>query len=177
MKKEDPRIIRTRQNIIESFNRLIQKKNFQDISISDITKEAEINRSTFYYHFLDKYDLKDNIQREVFTKEVFNQLVLQERMDEKTIILSLEAIVNCHNNLTFQCQRSYEEFRPQLDSELRERLSQILLQILNKQYGEKEEHKLLSSYWGWGIYGVAFDCINKKIEFNEAAKRLIALIL
>lgn len=60
----------------------IKQKDFSDISITDITQEAEINHSTFYYHFMDKYDLIDVIQREVLTKEIFEKVAIQEVIDE-----------------------------------------------------------------------------------------------
>lgn len=47
----------TKQALAEAFKRLIQTKNFQHITISDITREAGFNRQTFYYHFKDIYDL------------------------------------------------------------------------------------------------------------------------
>lgn len=47
----------TKQALAEAFKRLIQTKNFQHITIGDITREAGFNRQTFYYHFKDIYDL------------------------------------------------------------------------------------------------------------------------
>ena len=49
--KTDPRILRTRKLIMDSFIELSSKKDFKDITIKDITTEAMINRATFYYHF------------------------------------------------------------------------------------------------------------------------------
>lgn len=59
--KIDPRILRTRKLIIDSFERLSKIKSFDDISVTDITKEAMINRATFYNHFIDKYDLLEQL--------------------------------------------------------------------------------------------------------------------
>jgi len=59
--KTDPRILRTRKLIVDSFENLTQTKSFNDISVTDITREAMINRATFYNHFLDKYDLLEQM--------------------------------------------------------------------------------------------------------------------
>lgn len=63
--KTDPRILRTRKSIMDSFIELSGKKEFKDITVKDITTEAHINRATFYYHFEDIYDLLDKSLSEV----------------------------------------------------------------------------------------------------------------
>lgn len=63
------------------FNKLMKEKDFSDISISEIVKEAGINRNTFYYHFKDinefvKAFLEDeilNTVREKIKKNQFNE--------------------------------------------------------------------------------------------------------
>ena len=44
---------------------LLAKKDFSDITVSDITRKAGINRGTFYLHYLDKEDLAQSISDEV----------------------------------------------------------------------------------------------------------------
>ena len=63
--KTDPRVLRTRKLIMDSFMELSSKKEFKDITVKDITTEAMINRATFYYHFEDIYDLLDKVLSEV----------------------------------------------------------------------------------------------------------------
>lgn len=41
---------------------LLETKDFHKISVSDIIKKAKINRSTFYRHYVDKYDILDHIK-------------------------------------------------------------------------------------------------------------------
>ena len=48
---------RTKKWIAEAMKRLLVKKPLEKIFVTDICKEAEIERPTFYYHFKDKYDL------------------------------------------------------------------------------------------------------------------------
>ena len=48
---------RTKLWIAEKMKNLMKKKSLDKIRITEICKEAEIERSTFYYHFRDKYDL------------------------------------------------------------------------------------------------------------------------
>ena len=57
---------RTRLLILAAFNKLVQKKSFDKITIDDICKEAAVGRSTFYRYFSDKYDILDYSLRETF---------------------------------------------------------------------------------------------------------------
>ena len=50
----DPRVLRSRQMLMESLLRLLTRKEFNDISIQEIADEATLNRATFYLHYPDK---------------------------------------------------------------------------------------------------------------------------
>jgi AcrR family transcriptional regulator len=50
----DPRVLRSRQMLMESLVRLLNRKEFDDISIQEIADEATLNRATFYLHYPDK---------------------------------------------------------------------------------------------------------------------------
>jgi AcrR family transcriptional regulator len=63
---EDLRIRRTRKLLQEAMIELAAEKGFAEISVRDITERAMVNRSTFYRHYLDKYDLLDQYMTEVF---------------------------------------------------------------------------------------------------------------
>lgn len=55
--KTDLRIIKTNKILFDALLKLMKKKSFEKIKISDICEEALINRSTFYAHYEDKYEL------------------------------------------------------------------------------------------------------------------------
>ncbi|WP_227861551.1 TetR/AcrR family transcriptional regulator C-terminal domain-containing protein [Clostridioides sp. ZZV14-6105] len=44
---------------------LIDEKGFNNISVTDLTQRADINRGTFYLHYVDKYDLLEKIENEI----------------------------------------------------------------------------------------------------------------
>jgi len=64
----DPRIKRTLNLIREAFVSLMDEKGFDQITVQDITKHAEINRATFYRHYLDKYDLLEKTVDEMLDR-------------------------------------------------------------------------------------------------------------
>jgi AcrR family transcriptional regulator len=50
----DPRILRSRRMLMDALIRLLNQKEFEDISIQEIADEATLNRATFYLHYPDK---------------------------------------------------------------------------------------------------------------------------
>ena len=50
----DPRILRSRQMLMEALLRLLTRKEFDNISVQEIADEATLNRATFYLHYPDK---------------------------------------------------------------------------------------------------------------------------
>lgn len=56
-KREDLRITKTKNAIYNTFFEMMKEKSFEEIKIADICSKALINRSTFYAHFNDKYEL------------------------------------------------------------------------------------------------------------------------
>src|SRR5258708_32546693 len=53
----DPRIRRTRDLLQQALGKLLKKKEFEEISVQDITEAATLNRATFYDHYNDKFAL------------------------------------------------------------------------------------------------------------------------
>ncbi len=52
----------SQEKIEKIFIELLQKKEITEITVSEICKAAEINRSTFYANYVDIYDLADRIR-------------------------------------------------------------------------------------------------------------------
>lgn len=64
MKKDDsldPRVIKTREAILEALLSLCESKGFGRTSVGDIVEHARINRATFYKHYRDKFDLVEKV--------------------------------------------------------------------------------------------------------------------
>ena len=65
------KITKTQKKFEESLLKLMETKKFEAITVNDITELANFNRSTFYRHYFDKYELlekiEDNILNDVLT--------------------------------------------------------------------------------------------------------------
>lgn len=57
---------KTKQEIKEALIQLLHEKPLEDISVSLLSQTAKINRGTFYLHYLDKYDLMDQLKAETW---------------------------------------------------------------------------------------------------------------
>lgn len=61
---QDRRNRKTQNAIKEIFLKLLQKHSFYDITVQQIADLADINRGTFYFHYVDKYDLLEKMENE-----------------------------------------------------------------------------------------------------------------
>lgn len=58
---------RTKGLITAAFLNILSEKTFDTMTIGDITTAANINRGTFYLHYMDKFDLLDKIEQQLFS--------------------------------------------------------------------------------------------------------------
>ena len=61
----DLRITKTKTAIINAFLSLRSKKPLEKITIKELCEQAMINKSTFYSHYGDIYELSDMLDTEV----------------------------------------------------------------------------------------------------------------
>ena len=66
----------TEKKIINSFVFLLRQTDFYSLSIKSIVENADINRSTFYDYYYDKYDLWNKIE-----KDILNEIQKQCKKD------------------------------------------------------------------------------------------------
>ena len=64
-RKMDRRTRYTRQAIRETLLELMEEKPFSKVTVTEVCKKAEMNRGTFYLHYLDLSDVLDDIIREM----------------------------------------------------------------------------------------------------------------
>lgn len=84
----DRRIIKTRNVIKKACLELINEKGFETMTILDIAERANINRGTFYLHYIDKYDLLDKYEQELSMKleaVMEKHLLLSETLEQLLI--------------------------------------------------------------------------------------------
>jgi len=83
----DPRVLRSRQMLMESLLRLLTRKEFDNISIQEIADEATLNRATFYLHYSDK-----NALLQAMTAARFRDLIARRGLSFTNCDGALQAI-------------------------------------------------------------------------------------
>ena len=83
-KKEYRSALRSRRLIRAALLELLQEKKFEKITVTDIVKRADINRSTFYAHYSDVRALMEELQNEF----VERALALVKDMDFRELLHS-----------------------------------------------------------------------------------------
>lgn len=63
----EKKLTRVDKLIRAAFAELLQKKPFPSIKVSEIIAKAEVSRSAFYAHYVDIFDLIDQIEQELFS--------------------------------------------------------------------------------------------------------------
>ena len=94
----------TKSDIKEAFIQLLATKSLEDITISQLTKKAGVNRSTFYLHYLDKQDFLEQLKEEtlstvrmILRKETFYpkealEAILSYFQESSAFLLKLQKI-------------------------------------------------------------------------------------
>lgn len=73
LQKMDRRSRKTRNALTAALMELLETKSIKNISVTELTKRADVNRATFYVHYRDVFDMLDQVKSEIC--EVFEELM------------------------------------------------------------------------------------------------------
>lgn len=103
----------TKETFVQALVALCQEKNYDKITVQDISQTAELNRQTFYYHFKDKKDLL----RYAYYQRGLQYLVSDELALtnwEESVLQMLKEMQECHqfylNTVTADAEVLTKEF-------------------------------------------------------------------
>lgn len=131
-KKTDRRTLKTRKAICEAFAELLTVKDLHKITVQEIADKADINRVTFYKHYLDVYDLYDKIEEEVLIELGILILRLNEQRDD--------AFYSCLIEYIFEHKSIFKMmFSPNGTNRLRDRFSKMMEGIFRTLICEQKE--------------------------------------
>ncbi len=70
MNTQDLRVVKTRTNIKNAFCKMLKKSPVEKISVTELAKQAQINKGTFYLHYQDIYALYNEVRDEFLQKMI-----------------------------------------------------------------------------------------------------------
>lgn len=103
---------RTKQLFKVALMRLLETESFACISVKDIVEKADYNRTTFYNHYYDKYDLLDDVTQDLLdglaiaVKESFEGYHNTHHMLMRASDITLFDYVYQHRNIIYICKKS-----------------------------------------------------------------------
>lgn len=167
----------TREQISQSFKKLMMKKSFDKITISDISNECGINRQTFYYHFRDKYELLNTI----FYNDVIAELIDGLSIDNWTEkFLKMLQIIKKDSKLYRNALNiSYGgEFRDYLLDISKKLLYEIIGHLTEEHPIDDYNRMFLARFFAHGVSGMIIDWVTTgmKEEPEEITHHLKEII-
>lgn len=95
MRKTDRRTLYTKNVIKNTILELSNKKDFDKITVTQVCKIAEINRGTFYIHYVDLYEALDDILDDILenTSNIFEHLNIKNKKENSKCTYPLCSII------------------------------------------------------------------------------------
>lgn len=156
----------SQDKIEKTFINLIQTKELNQISVSDICKKANLNRSTFYSNYIDIYDLADKIRDNLLTEVL--KLYSNEINDKKHSYNFLKLFKHIKENQLFY--KTY--FKLNYDNQINGLYAMIDYNEVEKFYSKKENIEYHITFFKYGLNAVIkrwlyYGCKETPEEINE----------
>ncbi len=170
--REDPRVLRTRQLLLQAFTDLFSEKGFHAMTVQDITERASVHRGTFYAHFEDKYAILQYWLREQFRQRIASPVLCAGPWSRSTLRLLIQRIVEWFTELHDLTRSEDRALIPLVVTTLQEALFELLVQEFQpvapssmEQRGALETVAMVTS---WAIFGSGFQCFHQWDEQQAA---------
>lgn len=170
--KTDLRIVKTKKILFNSLLNLMKIKNFEKIKISDICEESLINRSTFYAHYDDKYELLIDL----FEERKLS--LLKDFEDNENKAFSKEYLMELLSILIDHIEENKEIYSAILANNRNGILIDFLIDAIEKDVSEKlkgnSEIKnsdlpldIIVKFYAGGLINIGIDCITRTKKYSK----------
>lgn len=171
--QESQRRNRTKEHFQLALIDLVKEKGFHSVTVKDIVDKSKYNRSTFYTHYQDKYELAEDLLDLMFTglEEAVEKPYqsIQKVNTDQLNTSSFTFISYIYENRNFFELVKYQDTLPDLHT----RFPQAILKI----YREKFEFETINNlpvdmdyftrYTAYGFYGLLTCWIQKEFEATQ----------
>lgn len=143
-KSIDPRIVRTKQLLVDAFLKISREKKLSQITVKDITDIATLNRATFYAHFTDK-DLLDYTLSVTILKDLNDNLSISNVINEKVLRNIFISIASYIKDAAKSCELNSEAFCNKAHQRINNELEDIFAIMLENSYPEHQRDIIVNS--------------------------------
>lgn len=177
--KLDPRVKRTRNLILASFESLVAEKGFDAISVQDVASKAEINRATFYAHFSDKFALLDYAIQKMFMTEIAKRQLDMCSYSPDNLRSLIAIVCDFLTSTHSKCAQSPPHFESLVEGTIKRQIFELLSHWLQHSALPTEIPATVAT---WAIYGLAshYSHLKKRPtleQFVDEAYPLVAVNL
>lgn len=182
MNETDRRVKRTRKLLQEAFMALIAEKSFQSISVQDIAERADVNRATFYAHFVDKYALLDYVVSDWFTQTLTSQVSATSPFNlanlHALVVAVLEHLAAFHGH----CKPTDRDLGPLIEARVQQDLETFLLDWLERAGGaamdSRVSPKTIALVLSWAIFGagIAWSRGPRTVGADDTAREILTFL-
>jgi AcrR family transcriptional regulator len=157
----DPRIRRTRQLLQDALRNLLEQKEFDKISVQDITEAATVNRATFYAHYEDKFALLGELIRVTF----LDLLARRNANFDGGCSTAFQVIILAVCDYLSELQKSHSfnqhQFEPFVEATVIDQIRIVLLDGFQRHPVERNiPAEMIAATASWAIYGAVKQWIN-----------------
>lgn len=156
----DLRVQRTRRLLREAFMVLMSQKDFQSITVRDIAEQAQVHRTTFYDHFVDKYELLEDAIRESFRQALLDNALQDSPFSEvnleRLVLTTCDFLVQLHQHCLPRVQQVFQLVQTQITMVIAELLTVWLQKHQPRNSVDTPSLQLRAAISSWAIYGAAF---------------------
>ncbi len=170
----DKRVIRTKKAIRNSLFILMETKALDEISISELTAAANVNRRTFYTHYRSLTDILDEIEADL-VQAMTDMLEGFDHNDYsksvKTLFISFNKLVSTEFDTYFNLLKL--DTRGILSSRLRNAIKASAENLfVSLPVGLSNKHVYVAAYMAGGFLALFSEWYygDKKIPVEEAAE-------
>ncbi len=161
----DLRVIKTKKNIRDAFLELRKKHSLDEIKVNALCEKAMVNKTTFYNHYQDVYELSDELETEVLDSFFKNFTDIDMMLtDANRFINGMHAALEAENDMLRII------FIDKLD-ELIERIEKRI-----RKYYAKEDQMLISFLIGGSIH-LMMKSKNKNEDVEQFLVEVITKIM
>lgn len=169
--KNDLRVIKTKRLLHGTLLNLLKGNSFEMIKVSDICNEAMINRSTFYAHYNDKYELLVDVIN------TLKQKLIEVLNDNENEIYSKEYFMELIKILIEHFDQERDIYYPIIISNQNSIVMDILFDVINNDINEAIEadifkkwkipSKVITTFYIGGIINFAREYIRNNNKYTE----------